>query len=57
MHPLVDQLGLLDLKPVRRGAEGEGEKEREGRKRAKKGEICCSCYIVKRRRKIAREPR
>ena len=56
MHPLADQLGLLDLKPVgergrRRGGEGEG-----GRKRAKKGEICCSCYIVKRRRKIAREP-
>ena len=26
MHPLVNQLCLLDLKPV-----GEGEKEREGR--------------------------
>ena len=37
MHPLADQLGLLDLKPVRRGGEEEG-----GWKRAKKGEICLS---------------
>ena len=41
MHPLVDQLGLLDLKPVgergrRRGGEGEGEKEREGGREQRK---------------------